>query len=170
MIHPSPTDYISQYFTYGELIKSSTAARMGIHNIPNAVELANAIHFATNVLDPIREHFGSFSPQSWFRSIQLEYVLCAKSYKSWCVRHNTTETRESWINYIALKSHPKGQAADIEISGVSNDELFEWIKSNITEFDQLIREYAVPDDPMSGWVHVSLCIPVINRQQTLSIG
>jgi zinc D-Ala-D-Ala carboxypeptidase len=49
----------------------------------------------------------------------------------------------------------KGFAADIEIPGIANAELAEWIKENC-EFKQL--NFGVlygPGVPDSGWVHVS---------------
>ena len=45
-------------------------------------------------------------------------------------------------------------AADIEIVGIPNKELAEWIRDNL-EFDQLILEFYRDDDPAAGWVHVS---------------
>jgi hypothetical protein len=45
-------------------------------------------------------------------------------------------------------------AADIEIPGVPNAELAEWIKNNL-EYTQLILEFYTPGIPDSGWVHVS---------------
>jgi zinc D-Ala-D-Ala carboxypeptidase len=50
--------------------------------------------------------------------------------------------------------HCKGMAADIEIPGIANAELAEWIKDNC-EFCQLILEFYTPGVPDSGWVHVS---------------
>ena len=50
--------------------------------------------------------------------------------------------------------HCKGMAADIEINGVANADLAEWIKDNC-EFRQLILEFYTPGIPDSGWVHVS---------------
>ena len=51
--------------------------------------------------------------------------------------------------------HVQGQAADIEVLGVSNLELSDWIHTNL-EYDQLILEfYNEKEGPHSGWVHVS---------------
>ena len=36
--------------------------------------------------------------------------------------------------------HAKGQAADFEIAGTDNAELFDWIQNNV-DFDQLILEF-----------------------------
>jgi zinc D-Ala-D-Ala carboxypeptidase len=61
-----------------------------------------------------------------------------------------------------------GQAADIEIAGIDNKVLFNWIKDNM-EFDQLILEYYKEGIPDSGWVHVSWS-SAGNRKQILTIG
>jgi hypothetical protein len=45
-------------------------------------------------------------------------------------------------------------AADIEIPGVPNAELAEWIRSNLP-FTQVILEFYTQGVPDSGWVHVS---------------
>jgi hypothetical protein len=45
-------------------------------------------------------------------------------------------------------------AADIEIPGVPNAELAQWVKDNL-EFTQLILEFYTPGIPDSGWVHIS---------------
>jgi zinc D-Ala-D-Ala carboxypeptidase len=59
-----------------------------------------------------------------------------------------------------------GRPADIEIPGIPNAELAEWIKDNL-EFNQLILEFYTPGVPDSGWVHVSY-IPEANRNQVLT--
>ena len=50
--------------------------------------------------------------------------------------------------------HCNGEAADIEIFGVSNYDLAVWIRDNL-EYKQLILEFYTPGEPSSGWVHVS---------------
>ena len=62
--------------------------------------------------------------------------------------------------------HTKGEAADIEIPGLDNLELYYWIAENL-DFDQLILEY-YSGEPSSGWVHVSY-VGSENRGQTLRI-
>ena len=54
----------------------------------------------------------------------------------------------------AKSQHCKGQAADIEIHGVSNYDLAKWIEKK-TDFDQVILEFYTPGIPDSGWVHVT---------------
>jgi zinc D-Ala-D-Ala carboxypeptidase len=51
--------------------------------------------------------------------------------------------------------HTLGMAADVEIWGISNKELFNYIRNNL-EYDQIILEFCKGDEePNSGWVHVS---------------
>ena len=50
--------------------------------------------------------------------------------------------------------HAKGMAADFEIYGTPNNEIFNWIKSNLL-YDQMILEFWNSDEPNSGWLHVS---------------
>jgi zinc D-Ala-D-Ala carboxypeptidase len=66
----------------------------------------------------------------------------------------------------ATSDHCKGFAADIEIPGIANAELAEWIKDNC-EFRQLILEFYTVGVPDSGWVHVSFN-PADNKKQVLT--
>ena len=50
--------------------------------------------------------------------------------------------------------HIKGEAADFEIPGVSNLEVFKWCVDNL-DYDQIILEFYNKEDPNSGWVHLS---------------
>lgn len=123
---------LSKNFTLKELCKSDTAIRLGIPNHPGNEEIENLLALAQNILQPIRDKFGPFTPQSGFRSLALNRLLKSKD----------------------TSQHVKGQAADIEIPGVSNLDLALWISQNL-DFDQLILENYEPGDPSSGWVHVS---------------
>jgi zinc D-Ala-D-Ala carboxypeptidase len=67
----------------------------------------------------------------------------------------------------STSQHCKAQAADIEIPGVDNLELYKWLTSN-SDYDQLILEYYT-GDPQSGWVHVSYVSPDANRRERLRI-
>ena len=72
------------------------------------------------------------------------------------------------IGSNANSQHAKGQAADIEIPGVDNFELAQYIQNNM-DFDQLILE-CYTGDPSSGWVHVSYNneYPNENRKDVLT--
>ena len=138
---------LSTHFTLGEMIKSSTAARKGIDNTPPEALIPKLTLLCTKILEPIRQHYGiPFAPNSGYRSEMLNSAIGGSSNSQHC----------------------KGEAVDVEIPGVSNDELALWIKDNL-EFDQLILECYQSGEPGSGWVHVSLKQDASdNRSQVLT--
>ena len=142
--------------------------RNGIDNTAPEWVLENARLTAHHLNEPIRDKFGAYRPNSWYRGKELEQAITWKGgFKRWCARYAKPWNHASWPEYFARKSHPRGQAVDGEIPGVDNDDLYFWIKSNL-EFDQLIREFPKPGDPMSGWVHWSWNKDG-NRKQAFSI-
>jgi hypothetical protein len=151
---PQPGDLVSSNFRFSELTKSETAERLLIDNaFPSAEELRSAVYLCRNVLQPIRDMFGPFSPNSVFRCQALERALKKKP-----------------SNWISKSQHTLGQACDIEIPGMATLELAEWVSKNL-EFDQIICEcYDLAKGPNSGWVHVSLVPPGMgsNRRSSLS--
>jgi zinc D-Ala-D-Ala carboxypeptidase len=124
---------LSPHFSLEELTKSMTASRLMINNSdPGEFEVNNLTKLSTEILEPIRKEYGAFTPSSGYRCVALNRTL-GSSDKS---------------------SHCKGEAADIEIVGLSNLTLAKWIKDNLP-FDQVILEYYDGENPNSGWVHVS---------------
>jgi hypothetical protein len=72
------------------------------------------------------------------------------------------------IGSKSTSQHAKGEAADIEIAGISNADLAVFIKDNLS-FDQLILEcYDQAKGPSSGWVHVSFVGQPENRMDVLT--
>jgi zinc D-Ala-D-Ala carboxypeptidase len=135
---------LSPHFTLSEATKSQTASRLGIDNTPSPAEIEQMIRLCENVLEPIRAHFGPVRVNSFYRSPRLNAEIGSKF----------------------SSQHVKGQAADIEVSGVPTRELADWIKSNVLT-DQIILEFVNPSDPYSGWVHVSYSD--VCREQCLTI-
>jgi zinc D-Ala-D-Ala carboxypeptidase len=120
-------------FSLHELTKSDTALRLNIDNTPGPVETEYLKILAERVLQPIRDHFGKgVKVNSGFRSLETNQATGGSS----------------------KSDHVKGQAADIEIPGVPNAELAQWIMDNL-DYTQLILEFYTPGVPDSGWVHVS---------------
>jgi hypothetical protein len=150
-----PQDRIAKHFRLYELTVSETADRQRIDNrIPDDRVLHSAVHLARSVLDPIREAFGSFSPNSVFRSQALERSLKGKP--------------SSWIS---TSQHAEGRACDVEIVAKPTLELAQWASTALMEFDQIICEcYDPRKGPNSGWVHISVLPPGTgrNRRQVLS--
>ena len=123
---------LSRNFSLQELIKSDTAIRKGIDNNPNADQIEKLKALCENILQPVRDHFGRVKVTSGFRSVEL------------CTA----------IGSSANSQHAKAEAADFEVMGTDNAELFDWIKDNLQP-DQLILEFYTPGEPNSGWIHAS---------------
>lgn len=125
---------LSEHFTLGELIRSETAERKGINNIPTDHLIQKLIRLCDEILEPIRLHYGvPFRPNSGYRSQELNAAVGGSQSSQHC----------------------KAEAVDIEIPGISNYDLAVWIKDNL-EFDQVILECYRQGEPASGWIHVSL--------------
>ena len=132
-------------FTLAELTKSETALRHDMDNTPGEAEIANLTALAQNVLQPIRDHFG--------KGVKVNSGF----------RHPEVNAK---VGGSKTSDHCQGQAADIEIPGVPNAELAEWIRDNL-EFRQLILEFYTPGVPDSGWVHVSY-VAEDNKKEVLT--
>ena len=124
---------LSEHLDLSEVIRSDSAKRNGISNMPTNEHIANFMLLAEKIFEPIREHFGvPIRISSGYRSKELN----AK------------------IGGSATSQHCKGQAIDIDMDGTSltNKQIFDYIKDNLP-FDQLIWEFGNEDNP--DWVHVS---------------
>ncbi|MGD9163195.1 MAG: D-Ala-D-Ala carboxypeptidase family metallohydrolase [Chromatiales bacterium] len=150
-----PRTLVAPHFRLFELIRSETATRQGIDNRFSSIqELHAAIHLAREVMEPIREAFGSFTPNSVFRGQALERALKRKP-----------------ADWISRSQHTKGEACDVEIVGLPTLELAQWAEHHLPQFDQIICEcYDPAKGPNAGWVHISLKPPGAgsNRKRTLS--
>jgi hypothetical protein len=150
-----PRALISPNFRAYELTRSDLADRLGIDNgFASVQELHAAIHLARQVLQPVRAAFGSFSPNSVYRSQHLERALKNKP--------------STWLT---TSQHARGEACDIEIVAKPTLELAAWARDHLPDFDQIICEcYDPAKGPNSGWVHISLKAPGTgtNRRQCLS--
>ena len=136
---------LSENFTMAEFIKSDTANRLGIDNTPQGEHLENAKELFENVVQKVRDHFGPTVLNSGYRCPELNEA----------VRGSKTS------------QHCHGEAADIEVPGVANGELAQWIVDNL-DFDQVILEFYTPGQPSSGWVHVSYKADGTNRNKALT--
>lgn len=150
-----PQDRIAPHFRVYELTRSETADRQRIANgFTSDDELRAAVLLARTVLQPIRDAFGPYSPNSVFRSQALERAL--------------KDRPSSWIS---TSQHTQGRACDVEIPGLPTLELARWASVHLASFDQIICEcYDPRRGPNSGWVHISL-VPSgkgPNRRETLS--
>ena len=138
---------LSANFTLKELTKSDTATRLGLDNTPDDEALENLKTLCEKVLQPVREHFGkSVTVNSGYRSPES----------------NTA------VGGSKTSDHCKGQAADIEIDGIPNHELAQWIMDNL-DYTQLILEFYTQGIPDSGWVHVSYDPNNLKKQELTAV-
>lgn len=133
-----------KHFTLRELIKSDTAIRKGIKNVPNRQEEQNLIALVDKILDPLREAYKKpIIVTSGFRCEELNRLVGGSK----------------------TSQHRTGQAVDIRTipdTPEENKKLYDLIIELNLPFDQLINEYNFD------WVHVSFSEK--NRKQILKIG
>jgi hypothetical protein len=124
---------LSEHFELAEFIRSSTAKRAGISNMPTDAHLENIKLLCEKVLEPIRVHFA-------------RPIILSSGYRSAALNRAVGGSSSS--------QHCSGEAADIDMEGtnITNAQIFNHIKDNL-EFDQLIWEFGTTSNP--DWVHVS---------------
>jgi zinc D-Ala-D-Ala carboxypeptidase len=138
---------LSPNFTLTEMTKSETGLRLGIPNEPNEEQLQSLTQLAQKVLQPVRDAFK--------KGVKVNSGL------------RVPELNKA-VGGSPTSDHCRGQAADIEIPGVSNYALAKWIQDNL-EFTQLILEFYTQGVPDSGWVHVSYDPSNLKRQSLTAV-
>jgi zinc D-Ala-D-Ala carboxypeptidase len=118
---------LSPHFTLQEMERSQTAIRNGIINKADTRQISALTTLCINILEPLRILVGkSINVQSGFRNPIVN----------------------SLVGGSPTSQHMKGEAADINVEGMTPSELFELIRNSTLPYDQLIDEF-------SSWVHVS---------------
>ena len=133
---------ISQHLTLAELIRSESAKRLGISNMPTEEHIENLKQLAEHIFEPIRNHFGS-------------PIYISSGYRS--------QKLNAAIGGALNSQHNRGMAIDIDMDGtdIKNSAIFEYAKT--LPFDQLIWEFGTDENP--DWVHISYS--PLNRRQIL---
>jgi hypothetical protein len=136
---------LSKNLSLAEVIRSETAKRKGVSNMPTEAHIANFKLLAEKVFQPIREHFGV-------------PIHISSGYRSKALNES--------IKGSSTSQHCSGEAIDIDMDGtaITNAEIFNYIKDNL-EFDQLIWEFGTDANP--DWVHVSYESTGKQRKQIL---
>lgn len=126
-----------KYFTFKELVQSSTASARGIDNTPDWEAIKNLLSLCENILDPLREAWGHpIKINSGFRSQALNDALPTASKTS---------------------VHRFGKAADLWPIGYGGrfdefvDFTIKFLKDNHIKFDQLIIE---SNSAGQRWLHI----------------
>lgn len=124
---------ISEHISMKEALRSNTAQRLGINNMPDNDTFVSMQITAEHIFEPLRNHFNEpIYISSFYRSPELNKAIGGSKNSQHC----------------------KGEAIDIDdvYSKASNADFFNYIKDKL-EFDQLIWEFG--DDENPAWVHVS---------------
>lgn len=131
---------LSPHFTVGEMLRSGTAIRLGIKNVPeehpedgltNEEVVENLRQLAVKVLEPLRQRVGRVIVTSGYRCRVLNRA----------------------VGGVATSQHLYGQAADIHVTGNEMCRKYARIIRQLTPFDQLILEPA--GSLQKRWIHVS---------------
>ncbi len=130
-----------------EVIRSESAKRLGIKNIPTDEHTANLKVIAENIFEPIRQNF-------------RVPIRISSAYRSAALNRA--------IGGATNSQHSIGEAIDIDMDGnphgVTNKQIFDYIKNNLN-FDQLIWEFG--DNKNPDWIHVSYKAKGNQRKQVL---
>jgi len=122
---------ISQHFTLGELIRSESAKRNGISNMPTPEHIENLKALCEHILEPIRAEF-------------RVPIYISSAYRS--------KALNKFVGGSKTSQHCRGEAVDIDLDGhshgVTNKDIFDFIVAKLP-FDQVINEFDY------AWVHVS---------------
>lgn len=136
---------LSEHLELAEVIRSESAKRRGITNMPTEQHIANLKKLAENVFEPIRANF-------------RQPIRISSGYRS--------QSLNAAIGGATNSQHSTGEAIDIDMEGtkITNKEIFNFIKEKLN-FDQLIYEFGNNTEP--DWVHVSFKSNGQQRKQVL---
>ena len=137
---------LSENFTLEELIRSNTAERMGIDNVPKDEKvIENLRHLCLEILQPLRDYVGApVHINSGYRCPELNMV----------------------VGGVKNSQHCRGEAADIRIvSPKQGREWAAWIEDNC-RFDQMLLER---NKSGAVWLHVSCKRDASKNRQSFTI-
>ena len=139
------SDRISEHISLKEGIKSHTATRLNIDNIPRELDLINMKTIAEEVFEPLRKWVGGpIAINSFYRSPKLNSAIGGSTTSQHCI----------------------GCALDLDdnYGHKTNAEMYHYIQQNL-DFDQIIWEFG--DEKNPDWVHVSYVDEEKNRNRVL---
>jgi hypothetical protein len=149
LISDNSEEPASVYYTWNDVLRSETATRLGIENIPIAeAEEKTLVHIIEHIIQPF---------QAWFDSSNDLYVYITSGYRSPELNKHIPGADEN-------SQHMRGQAIDFVLVGLTHDETAssfdQFLLEENIEFDQFIKE--------ESWIHIS-CNPAgTNRMQRLA--
>ena len=115
---------MSLNFTMSELIKSDTAIKYNINNMPDVNALDNMLKLIWYVLQPLRVKIG-------------KPIIITNGYRSTALLN---KFEQLGLKPARNSQHCFGQAADLVVKGVNQRDLFYLVKTSGIPYDQLIWE------------------------------
>lgn len=126
---------LSPHFTLNEFLRSEAADQEGIAEqyTPPELVIVNLKRLCEKALEPLRAKLNAHFKQPIAIHISSGY-RCEKLNKL--------------VGGVRDSQHLIGCAADIHVPGLTPQELFDFIRTNLAEYDQCIQEF-------NQWVHLS---------------
>lgn len=118
--------YLTENFTYKEMIFSQTSIRLGIDNTPPSDVLKNLVFLCSQVLQPLRNELGPLIVTSGYRCKELNFA----------------------VGGVKNSAHIYGLAADIVSPNYSAKDIINILVSHEIPFDKAINE-------LNEWVHIA---------------
>ena len=138
---------MSRWFTYGDFVKSATADRLGIDNVPVDETIQDNIIELMRVLDGVREGWTVKCKENYWGNAA---IVVNSGYR--CDALNKA------LGGSDTSAHRIGSAADIEPVNGRNREFLRFVEQYLLDnhiaFDQLISEKPVNGVP--SWIHLGL--------------
>lgn len=124
-----------KYFSIAELTASETAKKMGIANIPTATDEKHLEELINELLDPLREAWGSaIKVTSGYRGFKLNKAIGGSK----------------------TSAHYRGYAADLVPANGKMAEFKEFVKNWLKTGDRSWDQYIDENNGTSEWVHLGL--------------
>jgi len=143
---------LSKHFKLKEMLRSQTATRLNIKNIPEDGNIDKLELLCKNILEPIRAYCRYSINKGAIVQITSGY-RCPELNKS--------------IGGAKESQHMLGEAADFVITGVDEHELWRWITLySGLDYDKIVMEF--PDSELNiPWIHISYRRDELNRNINL---
>ncbi len=132
---------LGEFFTLDEFVKTIT----GFEDAPPQEVIDSLTALVKNCLDPIRRAIGKpIKVTSGYRSPEKNASIFVDA--------NNNGVRDAGeVGSSKTSQHMKGEAADIQIQGMTNQQIIDLIRKLRLPYDQLIDE----QQGSSLWVHIS---------------
>jgi hypothetical protein len=121
---------LSKNLTLSEVIRSESAKRRGVSNMPTPAHIENLKYLAEKIFQPVRDHFKvPIRISSGYRSRELNAIIGGSQ----------------------TSFHSLGCALDLDNdnTSITNKQIFDFIRENL-EYTELINEFNY------SWIHVGI--------------